>query len=45
MVSLAVQTLESVRIRYTSYSGLSRRVRLEIGLVALSKESVVFHSV
>ena len=34
MVTLAIQTLESVRARYTSCSGLSRRVRLGIGLAA-----------
>ena len=45
MVFFTVQTLESVRTRYTSYSSLCRRVRLEIGLITLSQESMVLHSV
>ena len=36
MVTLTVQTLKSVRIECTSYSSLSRRIRLGIGLIILS---------
>ena len=36
MITLAVQTLESVRIRYTICSCLPRRVRLGIGLATPS---------
>ena len=45
MVTLAVQTLESVRTRYTICSCLSRRVRLGIGLATPSQEPVVLNSV
>ena len=41
MVTLAVQTLESVRARYTICSRLSRRVGLGIGLATPSQQSVV----
>ena len=44
VVPLAVQTLESVRTGYTSCSGLSRRVRLGIGLAISSQQSVVLNS-
>ena len=43
VVPLAVQTLESVRTRYTS-SHLPRRVRLGIGLATPSQQSVVLNS-
>ncbi len=36
VIPLAVQTLECVRTRHTSYSHLPRRVRLEIGLATQS---------
>jgi len=36
MVILVVQTLKSMRIGYTSYSSLSKRIRLRIGLTASS---------
>ena len=45
VVNLVVQTLESMRIRYTSYINLSRRVRLGIGLVAPNSQSVVLNFV
>jgi len=45
VVNLVVQTLESMRIRYTSYSNLSRRVRLGIGLVAPNSQSIVLNFV
>ena len=45
MVTLAVQTLESVRTRYTSCSSLSRRVRLSVSLATPSQEPVVLNSV
>ena len=45
VIPLAVQTLESVRTRCTICSYLSRRVRLGIGLVTLSQQSVVLNSV
>ena len=41
MVTLAVQTLESVRTRYTLCSCLPRRIRLGIGLATPSQQSVV----
>jgi len=44
VISLAVQTLESVRARCTSCSCLPRRVRLEIGLATPSQQSVVLNS-
>ena len=44
VISLAVQTLESVRTRYTICSCLPRRIRLGIGLVAPSQQSVVLNS-
>jgi len=43
MITLAVQTLESVRTRYTICSCLSRRVRLGIDLAASSQQSVVLN--
>ena len=45
VVTLAIQTLESVRTRCTSCSSLSRRVRLGIGLATPSQQSVVLNSV
>ena len=44
VVPLAVQTLESVRTRYTICSRLPRRVRLGIGLATPSQQSVVLNS-
>ena len=44
VVPLAVQTLESVRTRYTICSRLPRRVRLGIGLATPSQEPVVLNS-
>ena len=44
MITLTVQTLESVRTRCTSCSYLSRRVRLGIGLATPSQQSVVLNS-
>ena len=44
VIPLAVQTLESVRTRYTSCSYLPRRVRLRIGLTVPSQQSVVLNS-
>ena len=43
IVIFIVQTLKSMRTEHTSYSILSRRVKLEIGLVTL--KSVVLHFV
>jgi len=43
VVILTVQTLESVRTRYTSCSCLSRIVRLGIGLATPSQQFVVFN--
>ena len=45
VVTLAVQALESVRARCTSYSRLPRRVRLGIGLATPSQQSVVLNSI
>ena len=45
VIPFAVQTLESVRTRCTSCSCLPRRVRLGIGLVTPSQQSVVLNSV
>ena len=45
VITLVVQTLESVRIRYTICSCLPRSVRLGIGLATLSQQSVVLNSV
>jgi len=45
VIPLAVQTLESVRTRCTSYSYLPRRVRLGISLAIPSQQSVVLNSV
>ena len=45
MVTLAVQTLESVRTRCTSCSSLSRRVGLSVSLATSSQQSVVLNSV
>ena len=45
VIPLAVQTLECVRTRHTSYSHLPRRVRLEIGLATQSQQSVVLNSI
>jgi len=44
MVTLVVQTLESVRTGCSSCSSLSRRVRLGIGLAIPSQQSVVLNS-
>ena len=44
VIPLAVQTLESVRTRYTSCSCLPRRVRLGIGLATPSQQFVVLNS-
>ena len=44
VVPLAVQTLESVRTRYTICSHLPRRIRLGIGLAAPSQQFVVLNS-
>ena len=43
VISLAVQTLESVRTGYTSCSCLPRRVRLGIDLAIPSQQSVVLN--
>jgi len=43
IVIFIVQTLKSIRTEHTSYSILSRKVKLEIGLVTL--KSVVLHFV
>ena len=45
MVTLAIQTLESVRTRCTICSCLSRRVRLSVSLATPSQQSVVLNSV
>ena len=45
VVAPAVQTLESVRTGHTSYSSLSRRVRLSVSLATPSQEPVVLNSV
>jgi len=44
MVTLAVQTLESVRARCTSCSCLPRRVRLGTGLATSNQQPVVLNS-
>jgi len=44
VIPLVIQTLESVRARCTSCSSLSRRIRLEIGLVTPSQQSIVLSS-
>jgi len=44
MVTLAIQTLESVRTRYTICSRLPRRVRLRIGLATPSQQFVAPNS-
>ena len=44
VVPLAVQTLESVKTRYTICSCLLRRIRLGIGLATPSQQSVVLNS-
>ena len=44
VIPLAVQTLKSVRTRYTVCSCLPRRVRLGIGLTTPSQQSVVLNS-
>ena len=44
VILLTVQTLESVRTRYTICSGLPKRVRLGISLVIPSQQSVVLNS-
>ena len=44
VITLAIQTFESVRTRRTSYSCLSRRIRLRIGLIIPSQQSVVLNS-
>ena len=44
VVTLAVQTLESVRTGRNSCSSLSRRVRLSVSLVTPSQEPVVLNS-
>ena len=43
VITLAIQTLESVRTRCTIYSCLPRRVRLGIGLTISSQQSVVLN--
>ena len=45
VVILAVQIFESVRVRFTSCSCLPKRVRLGIGLVTSSQQSVVLNSI
>ena len=45
MITLAVQTLESVRTRYTICSCLPRRVRLSVSFVTPSQEPVILNSV
>jgi len=45
VVIFAVQIFESVRVRFTSCSCLPRRVRLGIGLVTSSQQSVVLNSI
>ena len=45
IISFAVQTLKSVETRCTSYSNLSKRIKLRIGLATPSLESVVLYSV
>jgi len=45
VVTLAIQTLKSVRTGCTSFSCLSRRVRLGIGLAISSQQSVVLNFV
>ena len=44
VVTLAVQTLESVRTGYTSCNHLPRGIRLGIGLTTPSQQSVVLNS-
>ena len=41
VVTPIVQTLESMRIKHSSCSSLSRRIELGIGLATLSQQSVV----
>ena len=45
VVTLVVQILESMKTRYTSYSNLSRRVRLRIDLIEPNSQFVVFYFV
>jgi len=45
IISFVVQTLKSVKTRCTSYSNLSKRIKLRIGLATPSLESVVLYSV
>ena len=45
IVLFTVQTIKSVRIIYTSCSGLSRRIKLGIGFTTSSKGSMILHSV
>jgi len=45
VITLTIQTLESVRTRCTSCSCLSRRIRLAIGLVTPSQQSVVLNPI
>ena len=44
VITLVVQTLESVRIGCTSYSCLPREIRLGIGLATPSQQSMVLNS-
>jgi len=44
VVTLVIQTLESVKTRYTCCSYLPRGVRLGIGLATPSQQSVVLNS-
>ena len=44
VIILAIQILESVRVRCTSCSCLPRRVRLGIGLATPSQQSVILNS-
>jgi len=44
VITLAIQTLESVRTRCTICSCFSRRIRLGIGLATPSQQSVVLNS-
>jgi len=43
VVTPIVQTLESMRIKHSSYSSLSRRVRLSVSLATPSQEPVVLN--
>ena len=43
VITLAIQTLKSIRTRYTICSCFSRRIRLGIGLTTSSQQSVVLN--